>query len=75
MAGRYASTDTVEQNFKLACKLLLADVYNVPQSNIQAQKIGDLSITYKNLGDNQGNVSTMPLVVRNILDPFRSASV
>ncbi len=73
VAGRYATTDDVEQNFKMACKLLLADVYNLPQSNIQAQKIGDLSITYKDLAEFSS--STMPPMVRTILDPFRSVSV
>ena len=73
VAGRYATTDAVEQNFKTACKLLLADIYNLPQSNIQSQKIGDLSITYKELAADAS--STMPPMVRTILDPFRSVSV
>ena len=73
-AGRYANTDAVEQHFKTAAKLLLGDIYNMPESNVQSKSIGDLSITYGSNTSQLGTV-TMPSRVAMILDPYRSRSV
>ncbi len=74
-AGRYTTTKTVEQHWKTACKLLLADYWNLPQSNVQSKKIGDLSIAYRDESGSDASADVMPKAVRRLLAPFKSVSI
>jgi hypothetical protein len=72
-AGRYATTKAVEQHWKTACKLLLADYWNLPKSNIESKKIGDLDIKYRTQSGD--STSSMPMAVERLIKPFRSLSL
>lgn len=73
VAGRYATTKDVEQHWKTACKLLLADYWNLPQASVESKKIGDLSITYRT--EEGTSNPTLPQAVRFLIDAFKSPSV
>jgi hypothetical protein len=75
-AGRYANTAAVPANLKLAAKMHLTGRYKRPDSTVRSKTVGELSITYADLGGTEADQPTgFDSTVRALIAPYRSRMV
>ena len=75
VGGKYASTDVVDPNFKLAANILIADRFERPEPGIISKKVGDLQIMYSDAGRSFAGPGLIPAEVRQLIGSHVSRQV
>ena len=74
IAGRWVATANVDANLKLACKMLVAQLYSNPDQNIASKSVGDLSLSYTNWVSAE-QTGGFPPIVKSLIAPYRRRDV
>jgi len=75
IGGKYASTDVVDPNFKLAANLLIAERFERPEAGVISKKVGDLQIMYSDAGRSFTGPGLIPAEVRQLIGSHVSRQV
>lgn len=78
VAGRFATTDAVDQNFKMAANILVADRFARPGSGVVSKQVGDLKIQYSDPSSSRAEGAATALVpdsVRQLVGHFVSRQI
>jgi len=75
VAGKYATTDVVDANFKLAANILIAERFERPESGVISKKVGDLQIMYSDAGRSFTGPGLIPAEVRQLIGSYVSRQV